>query len=391
MTRAALNDLTTPTLYLAFELGGSKWLLGFGAQIADSPRRRTLRVADGSEMLAQVRKEIAAAKARFGLPPDARVVSVYEAGRDGFWLHRGLEAMGVHNVIIEPASLKVDRRARRAKTDQLDLAELLHNLFCHHRGERVWRVVRVPTPAEEDLRRISRRRDSLGKEKKSQTVRIKSLLATQGIRLKSTQITDAYIDLLKRPDGTPLLEHLVSELKSELARLRLVRKQLSDVKRLQKALLGQKDPASKTVECAQRLTLLKGVGPISAFVLSAEFFGWREFKNRRELGSLAGLTDSPWKSDGIDRQQGISKAGNRRVRTTMVELAWNWLRWQPESALSKWFYAYTGAGKKKRLRKVAIVALARKLLVALWHYLEHGVVPEGAVMKPSRDAKAAAA
>lgn len=398
MTRTAQTNPTTPaptptpTLHLAFELGGSKWLLGFSTQVADSPRRRTISVTDGSVMLARVGKEIAKAKKHFGLPADARVVSVYEAGRDGFWLHRGLEEMGVQNLIIEPASLKVDRRARRVKTDELDLAQLLHSLFCHHRGERVWRVTRPPTPEAEDERRISRQRDSLCKEKKSQTVRIKSLLATQGIRLDSGDISDTNVDLLKRPDGTPLLKYLVSEIKRELARLRVVIEQLSEVKKEHKALLAEKEPASKVVECAQRLTLLKGVGPISAFVLSGEFFGWRTFANRREVGSLAGLTDSHWKSDGIDRQQGISKAGNRRVRTTMVELAWNWLHWQPKSALSKWFHTYSGTGgKRRRLRKVAIVALARKLLIALWHYLEHGLVPEGAIMGPSRDAKAAAA
>ena len=390
MTRAAQTDPTTPTLYLAFELGGSKWLLGFGTQITDSPRRRTLPTADATVLLRGIHAEIASAKKRFGLPHDAPVRSVYEAGREGFWLHRALQGMGVENVIVEPASLKVDRRARRAKTDQLDLAELLHNLFCHHRGEGVWRVVKVPTPDEEDLRRISRRRDALGKEKKSQEVRIKSLLVTQGIRLKTTRISGDYLGTLKRPDGSPLGEHLTSEIEDELARLRLVRKQLRQVAAQQRKLLKQQ-PSSNVVECAQRLAFLKGVGPISAFVLSTEFFGWREFENRRQVGSLAGLTDSPWKSDGIDRQQGISKAGNRRVRTVMVELAWNWLRWQPESDLTKWFRAYSGTGKKKRFRKVAIVALARKLLVALWHYLDHGLVPGGAVLKASRGLEAAVA
>ncbi len=381
MTRAAQNDTTTPTLYLAFELGGSKWVLGFTTEIARPPRRRTLAANEAKSQIKQIVKEIEQAKVRFGLDPDAPVKSVYEAGRDGFWLDRALAVLGVENVVIEPASLMVDRRARRAKTDRLDLQELLCSLVRHHRGERVWRVVRVPSTEVEDLRHLSRRRERLVKEQTQHVVRIKSLLNLQGLKFQGVALKglEEVLPTLQCPDGSAVGAQLLADVRDELARLRLVQAQLDAIKKLQEKLLKQAAPANPVVAQAQRLTQLKGIGAVSAFVLSGEFFAWREFRNRKQVGALAGLTDTPWKSDGIDRQQGISKAGNRRVRTLAVELSWGWLQHQPNSKLTRWYRDQTSSGKK-RFKRVAIVAMARKLLVELWHFLDHGVVPQGAIL-----------
>jgi transposase len=378
----------TPSLLLAFELGGSKWQLGFAVNPAGPVRYRTLPTCDAPELLEQVLAEVAAARARFRLDAAAPVFSCYEAGRDGFWLHRALTANSVENVIVEPASLLVDRRARRAKTDRLDLQSLLGSLFRHRAGEKVWRVVNAPAPDVEDLRRIPRARARLVKERTQHINRIKSLLNQEGVKTGGPAVqAKAFantLGTLTRFDGSPLGPRLLSEIRHQLARLRLVQDQVKELEDEQKALLAAPAPSHPVVDKARRLTALKGIGPVTAFVLSAEFFGWRAFRNRRQVGSLAGLTDTPWKSDGIDRQQGISKAGNARVRSLAIELAWNWRRWQPDSDLSRWFDGYVGdgLGGRKRFKRVAIVALARKLLVALWRYLEHGLVPNGAIMTP---------
>jgi len=381
MARTAQDDITTPTLYLAFELGGSKWVLGFTTELARPPRRRTLPAGDAKALVKLIAEEIQSAKERFDLDPDAPVKSVYEAGRDGFWLDRALAVLGVENVVIEPASLMVDRRARRAKTDRLDLQELLRSLVRHHRGERVWRVVRVPSAEVEDLRHLSRRRERLVKERTQHVVRIKSLLNLEGLKLRGVALRgfEEELSTLRRVDGGPLGEQLLADVRDELARLRLAQAQIDAIGKLQAKLLKQAAPKNPVVERAQRLTQLKGIGAVSAFVLSGEFFAWREFRNRKQVGALAGLTDTPWKSDGIDKQQGISKAGNRRVRTLAVELSWGWLQHQPDSKLSRWYRDQTSSGKK-RFKRVAIVAMARKLLVELWHFLDHGVVPQGAVL-----------
>jgi transposase len=380
------QNSTTRPLLLAFELGGSYWKLAFQAEPAGRIRLRNVAVCNSAELLELVLLEIAAAKARLRLPEDAPVVSCYEAGRDGFWLHRALRSKGLQNVIIEPASLKVDRRRRRAKTDRLDAQDMLTNLHRHWAGEKVWRVVNAPGAEAEDLRRLPRQRERLVKQRTRLINTVKGLLNLEGIKKLGVQVVSKGFEKAlkgaRRFDGSPLPPRLLDDLYSEIQRLRLVQAQIKKIEDEQKALLKQEQPAAcAIVEKAQRLTALNGVGTISAFVLSAEFYGWREFKNRRQVGSLAGLTDSPWKSDGIDRQQGISKAGNRRVRALAVELSWSWLRYQPQSQLAQWFHGYVGNGKKKRMKRVAIVALARKLLVAFWRYLEHGLVPEGATLK----------
>lgn len=383
------NSITT-ALFLAFELGGSNWKLGFATQPAGRVRCRNLPVKrlNPAEILQEVYAEVAAAKLRLGLAADAPVYSCYEAGRDGFWLDRALSAAGVTNVIVEPASLLVDRRARRAKTDQLDLKALLSSLFRHHAGEKVWRVVRVPSAEDEDLRRLPRERELLVKQRGQHTNRIGSYLVLEGIhRLEARVLSPRFeesLGRLRRFDGSPLPNRMLRVIKDEIARLRLVQAQIKSIDDEQKKLLKAEQPTGSTLEKARRLTELKGIGPVGAMILTTEFYGWREFKNRGQVGALAGLTDTPWKSDGIDRPQGISKAGNYRIRRLAVELAWGWVtKWQVESELSKWYRRQTESGKK-RLKRVAIVAVARKLLVALWHYLDHGVLPTGAILKPSR-------
>lgn len=382
------QEITTLSLYVALELGGNKYLFGANTEIAAPMRKVTIKSEGAQSTLPQIRSAIAEAKKRLRLPADAPVHVVYEAGWEGFWLARALRGDGFHVEVVDAASIKVDRRAKRAKTDRLDLRELLVLLHRHVRGEKVWRTVNVPSEEIEDQRRLTRRREALVKEQTSHTNRIKGLLNGQGIKLANTRVSDSYLETLTRYDGRPLGTVLVSELQDEFARLRLVREQLARIKKQLEQSLKLPKPEIKTVEVAQLLHTLKGIGPIGAFVLSNEFF-WREFRNRKQVGSLAGLVDMPWKSDGIDRQQGISKAGNRRVRTLMVEMAWGWLRWQPESDLSKWFNTHTGVGKR-RMRKIAIVALARKLLVALWRYTETGVAPGGAVFRDEKKQKAVA-
>lgn len=376
--QATPQDNTTPTLFLAFELGSSKWKLAFGTS-PRAPRIRDVLARNVSAVL----EEIERAKARFDLPEDARVISCYEAGRDGFWLHRWLDSAGIQNVVIEPASILVNRRARRTKTDRLDVKRLLTQLIAFRSSDPdALRVVRVPDPEDEDLRRVTRERKRIVKEITQHSNRIGSLLNLHGVRLPSARLRafDAAFEGLAIPS---LGQMSRAEIERELQRLRLAQEQLGELNALIKRLL-RRETSNRIVQVARQLEELKGIGAVGALTLSAEFFGWREFKNRRQVGSLAGLTDSHWKSDGIDRQQGISKAGNPRIRALTVELAWGWLRWQPNSRLTRWFYESTNGAKRKRLRRVAIVALARKLLVALWHWVEHGVVPEGAVLRAVR-------
>jgi transposase len=395
------NTSTAHRLHVAFELSASKWKIGFtdGKTI----RQVTIVAGDLKSLSGQIEK----AKRRFGLKADAKTVSCYEAGRDGFWLHRWLESVGVESVIVEPASILVDRRARRAKTDRLDLEALLRLLLRFSRGERdVWRVVRVPSEDAEDVRRHSRERDRLKREEVQHRNRIRGLLALHGLRLAPRKGFREALAAARLWNEKPLPPALLAELLREFERLEFVQAQFDQIEdehraRIKESARRIKDSSGKktsrstkkrptkgndALEQADRKILrlveLRGVGIVSATVLVHELFGWRTFNNRREVGAIAGLQGTPYQSGGPGREQGISKAGNPRVRKTMTELAWCWLRWQPESKLAKRFDEYVGNGEvktKKRFRKVAIVALARQLLVALWHYLEHGVIPEGAV------------
>lgn len=360
------------TLYMAMELSAGEWKLGFGDGSCRRPRRRSLPSGD----IEGVMREAKAAKAKLGLPEDARIMSVYEAGRDGFWIHRALVELGVENVVIDPASLEVDRRARRAKTDRLDLEKMLVSLVRHARGERVWRTVRVPSEQEEDARRMHRERERLMREATALSNRARGLLATQGVQIRSCVDLAAQLETIRRRDGSPLPPVLCGELRRMAERWDCVRKQLGELAAETKAALGN---GSKASDQALQLQLLRGITAPTALVLTRELFSWRGIKNRRQLGALTGMVGSPYSSGESQREQGITKAGSRRIRALMVQLAWGWLRYQPTSAISRWFHHRFGVGK--RMRRIGIVAVARKLLIAFWRFVEDGVVPDGAVLK----------
>jgi transposase len=363
-----------PTLYLAFELGWSTWNLAFTTGMAQKPRLRPMT----ARSLEVLRAEIRAAKQRFGLPEDVPVVSCYEAGRDGFWLHRYLVAQGIANVVVDAASIEVNRRFRRAKSDGLDVAKLLTMLIRWHGGERtLWSVVNVPTVADEDRRQLHRELLALKRQRTEHSNRIKGLLAGYGLSVIVDEEFPERLEGLRQWDGTPVPEELHRRLLREFERWKLADRQARDLDNER----ARKIRSTETfaVEKVRKLLDLGGIGENSAWLFVMEFFAWRQIKNRRELGSLAGLTPTPYHSGDSEREQGISKAGNARLRTMAIEIAWGWLRYQPESELSRWYRRRFGEGNT-RLRKVGIVALARKLLVALWKYLEHDELPAGAVV-----------
>jgi transposase len=305
------------------------------------------------------------------------VVSCYEAGYDGFWLHRLLEAAGITNFVFDAASIAVEQRSRRSKTDRIDGELLLRTLMAYLRGEpRVVRIVRVPSEEQEDARRASRERDRLVEEQTAHTNRIKALLRLVGMAVGNPRRRDwlAWLERQRDWQGQPVPPHLLAEVRREHARLMLVREQLAALEPAQAHAVPA--PIAERQDLLQRL---KALGPAFAGTLVSELF-YKDFRNRREVASYSGLAPSPWRSGSIDREQGISKAGNRRARQKAIELAWLWLRHQPDSALSRWFRTRT-ANTGKRAKRIAIVALARKLIVALWRYLTTGLVPEQATMK----------
>lgn len=350
-------------LYIAFELSASKWLILF----SDGCRNSRHSVAAGD--VEQLEQLIGKVRARFKVP-DGQAVSCYEAGRDGFWLHRWLGRHGVENLVVDAASIEVSRRARRAKTDRLDAEQMLEKLRAHWRGEKVWSVVRVPSEEQEDLRRVLRERERLVKERRAHQARIQSLLVLHNLRLPKQ--LKGWRDWLGKVE---LGSRVRAELLRELDRLDLAERQIRAVEAEGSQLPG------RAGELQRQLERLRAVGPVGALTLVTELFGWRRFNNRRELGGCAGLNPSPYRSGEMDREQGISKAGLKRVRPILVELAWAWLRYQGQSELSRWYARRFGSGGARQ-RRVGIVALARRLLVALWRYTESGVIPEGARLKP---------
>ena len=313
------------------------------------------------------------------------IVSCYEAGYDGFWLHRLLEAHGIRNYVIDPASLQVDRRARRAKTDRVDVERLLRSLMAYLRGEpKVWSVVRVPSVAEEDDRRLHRERGRLINERIQHVNRIKGLLAIHGIYDYQPLRRDRMqqLERLRTADGRTLPPRLKAEILRELQRLVLVVGMIKTIEAERDAIASAKIETEQQHSSAKRiqdLAKIKSIGPEFATTLVGEVF-YRSFDNRKQLGSYVGLTPAHFQSGAMCRDQGISKAGNGKARTVMIELAWLWLRHQPDSPLSVWFRDRVGK-LKGRIRRIAIVAVARKLLIALWRYLETGLVPKGAALK----------
>jgi transposase len=378
MSATHTTDSTTasaPVLYLALELSWTSWKLAFTVGAGQKPRLRSIPARDTDALI----REIRAARRRFGLPEEAPVISCYEAGRDGFWLHRYLRHHRAENLVVDSASIEVNRRRRRAKSDGLDAAKLVGMLIRWHLGERkLWGIVRVPTADDEDRRQLHRELIELKAQRTEHTNRIKGLLAGLGLSAPIDAGLLERLDRLRQWDGAELPSGLRQRIARELERWCLVGRQIHDLEAERTRLI--RDPRTAQGEQVRLLLKLRGIGENAAWLLVREFFGWRGIRNRRELASLAGLAPTPYDSGESRHEQGISKAGNRRVRWMMIELAWGWLRYQPESELSRWYHRRFAAGNT-RLRKVGIVALARKLLVALWKYLETGEVPAGAVVR----------
>lgn len=362
-------------LYVAFELGWTKWKLGFCTRLDEKAWVVTIDARD----IGAMKKAIAKARARFGVKPTCPVASCYEAGRDGFWLDRLLRQMGVRNVVVDSGSIKVDRRARRAKTDRLDAEDLLKMLVRHVSGERkVWHVVHVPTPEEEDARHLQREIRTLKKEETRIVNRVRGLLASQGVAVKMGRrgLVGA-LESLRIWDGSALPAGLKLRIEQELSRRTVVHEQLLALEAERNR--GIRDGASATAAIGRRLMELKAIGPATAETLTREIF-YRDFRNRRQIGSYSGLTPSPYQSGQMSHESGISRAGNRHYRGLGIDLAWDWIRYQPQSALSRWYQRRFGSGGP-RMRKIGIVAVARKLLIALWRYAETGILPEGARRK----------
>jgi transposase len=371
--------MTSPkTLYIALELGQDKWLLACATAAAEKPRFRPVPARDLDRLAA----EIAKAKARFDLPSDAPVCTCYEAGRDGFWLHRALTSKGIVNVVVDASSIEVDRRSKRVKTDPVDAGKLLNLLCRYHGGERkVWSVVNVPSVADEDRRQLHRGLKDLQRQQTECSNRIKGLLASFGLEAVVDADFRTRLAGLRDWAGQPVPAQLQQRLLQEFAVWETLHRQVRDAANEQERRLRAGD--EPYLQKVRRLMGLKAVGVRSAWVLVLELFAWRDIKNSKELGALVGLMPTPYHSGKREREQGISKAGNKHVRSLIVELAWLWLRWQPASALSQWYDRRFGSGSK-RARKVGIVALARKLLIALWRYVERGELPAGVVEKDWR-------
>ena len=374
-SRIEQTTLPQPTLYLAFELGQDTWKLGFTIGVAQQPRERMIPSGD----VERLQQEIARAKQRFGLPEEVHVVSCYEAGRDGFWLHRYLVAHGVQNHVIDSASIEVNRRQRRAKTDRLDVRKLLTMLLRHSAGEKkVWSVVRVPSVDEEDRRQLHRELTTAKQDRTRVINRIKGLLAGHGVQLVLQGDVEAQLDQVQQWDGSPLPSALLRRLKRAWQHVGFLTAQIQTLEAERRTLLRRReDPVIAQV---RQLFTLRGIGINSAWLYIMEFFAWRDFQTPKQVGALAGLTPTPYQSGQSRRELGIAKAGNRHIRAMAIEIAWAWRRFQPDSALSQWYERRFGAGSA-RLRKLGIVALARKLLIALWRFVKTGVLPEGAVLK----------
>lgn len=367
---------SAPALYMAIEIGEAKWKLGFSIGMGQRPR---IRVIEARQMK-RLETEILAAKARFKLSESAKVHSCYEAGREGFWPHRALIELGVDNEVVDSSSIEVNRRARRAKSDRLDVVKLCEQLIRHTAGERkVWSVVRVPTVAQEDQRQLQRELMMCRRDLARVVVRVKGLLCAQGPRLVRRGSVPDDVASLKRWDGEPLPERLRARLQREVAKAKLLEKQQRELEREREQWLesSSSDPMLNQV---RKLFKLRSIGVETAWLLPVEIFSWRKFRNVRELGALVGLCPTPHQSGTMSRELGITKAGNRYLRAHMIEIAWLWLRYQPQSNLAEWYrrkYAAAGAAQRKK----GIVAMARKLLIALWKYLEHDEIPAGAVLK----------
>jgi transposase len=360
-----------PLLFVAFELGKKDWKLAMTSGFGVDPWVKTVPSRD----LRAVTRALEQGRARFGLPPDARVISCYEAGRDGFWIHRALTQLGVSNRVVDSASIEVNRRARRAKTDRLDALKLVRMLVRVWFGEkRVWSEVRVPTVAEEAARHVSRERTALTQEHTRLINQMRGWLATWGATLPGRR-GNTWWTQVRDWAGAALPAEVQARLARADARLRWLVAQIAELDTQQRAAVKAAAPAS----AVRQLVRLKGVGTTGASVLLDEGLIWREFRNRRQIGGVLGFAPTPYDSGEVTREQGISRAGNPRLQAVSIQLAWSWVKWQPQSALTQWYL--TNFGKGKRARRIGIVALARKLVIALWRYATRDIVPAGAVLK----------
>ena len=362
-------------LLMAIELGRREWKVGFTTRLGQRIRRRTLP-ADTWDRLPE---ELAAAKERLNLPADAPVTSCYEAGRDGFWIHRYLTGLGVHNLVVDSSSIEVNRRARRATTDLIDLEKLLSMLRRHLNGEKkVWHVVPIPSTQDEERRQPHRELWSLKRDRTRVINRITSLLATVGTDVKVDAKLPARLDRVLQWNGQPIPPQLRARVAREWENVALVTTQIHALERARRLELRQH--ADSAVTLVRRLLQLRGIGEHTAWLFVTERFAWRQFRNRREVGGITGLVGTPYRSGLLTHEQGISKAGNKRVRTMAVQIAWGWLTYQRQSAVTQWYIQRFARGGPVA-RKIGIVAVARRVVVDLWRYLDAGVIPAGAVLK----------
>ena len=360
-------------MYMAMELSNRRWRLGFSN--GTKTRQKSVEARDLKEVL----KQIHYAKEKFGVDPDARVVICFEAGRDGHWIHRWLSQEGFDVLEIDSSSIETARGRKHVKTDRVDVVKLLDLLMRYCHGYRQsFRVVRVPSKEAEASMRLNREADHLVKERTRVKNRLTSLLVLQG--LTNIPLGKGFVNWLESVrlwDGEPLSPADKAESLRLYERYEFLGAQHKAVERAYKEELST--GTSRVAKQRRQLQQLKAIGPKFSRTLSAEVFSWRQFDNAKQVGGMSGLVPTPNQSGDSSRDRGISKASASRVRATAIELAWLWLRWQPDSALSIWFHQrFAGGGP--RMRRVGIVAVARKLLIALWKYLEHGVIPEGAVM-----------
>jgi len=363
-------------LHLAFELSQKTWRLGF----SNGNKMRFKNI--DARNLEQIQEEVGLAKERFKLKGDIKIVSCYEAGRDGFWLHRYLLKSGIENIVVDSSSIEVSRRKKRAKTDRIDARKLLMMLMRYHGGERrLWSVVNVPGENDENERNLNRELEALNRGRTSHRNRIRGLLIQQGLEVKNPSGKRFLEELesLRTWDGKKLPEDLKGRVIREYERLRMVEEQMSFLRKEREKRV--KSAATSSFRKVAQLRTLNGIGKTSSWDFVMEMFGWRNFKNRKQVGAFPGRTPTPYDSGGSRREQGISKSGRGRIRALSIQIAWGWLRFQPKSKLSLWF-AERFAGGGSRIRRIGIVAVARKLLIDLWRYLEYGVVPEGAQLRP---------
>jgi len=370
-------------IFVSLELSRSTWLItSLLPGGSEKMSKHSVPAGDICALLARFSELRQKAFTRTG--KSFPIIVIQEAGLDGFWIHRVLQNEGIESHVVDPASIATSRRHRRAKTDRIDGETLLRTLLAYKRGEpRVCAMVKAPTPEEEDRRRLCRERKVLIAERVQHVNRIKGLLLCQGVSGYEALRRDRRqrLDELKTGDGRALPDHLKAQISRELARLELLLEQIKAMEAERDALFAAAKATMPASGPVAMLLEIKGIGPEFAAILWMEAF-FRSFANRKQVAAYAGLAPTPWQSGSVDREQGVSKAGNPRLRTMLIQLAWLWLRHQPQSALALWFKERVSRNGG-RFKKTTIVALARKLLVALWKYVTAGVIIEGAVMKPA--------